>query len=94
MQTNLLRACVLAVCSTLLFAPAPRAQETDKEIYSIVGGQISGLTGDNQVTIMINRRTGQTWLLALVAGQSPKWLPLTYSETVPRHTLPPPANAD
>lgn len=70
---------------------AQTAAADDQGRYEIYQGKISGFAqGDPPpVTILLDRQTGQTWMLALL-GSSPQWLALSYNSKPPPNTLPPP----
>ena len=74
--------------ATLVALPA-HAQDANR--YTIHSGVLSGFSSQGEpppITIMLDRVTGQTWMLAVV-GDAPQWISLPYNGRVPADALPP-----
>jgi hypothetical protein len=88
---------MLAVAFVGLLAGTARADDGQTR-YEIRPGTLSGLpaTAPNPtppVTILIDHRTGRTWLLAVIAGEV-RWQALPFGRGDSGNTMPPTPKSD
>ena len=72
---------------TIAMAGSDTAPVSRFTIHSavIAGG---GAVKDPPVTILLDRTTGQTWMLGVIENK-PQWLSISYRPEVPKNALPP-----
>ena len=75
-----------------VIAPQPVLAEDDQHSNdftiqnAIIAG--TGASNDPPITILLDRKTGQTWMLGQANGVI-QWLQVPYSPVVPKNVVPP-----
>lgn len=81
----------IALCAILIlsiFRSAGAEQAPDLHSFNIINGVASGDgSGPVQVTFLLDEKTGQTWMFAVVKG-TPTWVSVSFSKSLWPNSLP------